>query len=231
MDATRAPAERHPAYPWLMGASLGLSAVGLYYLAGYFYGWPWGIEPAVALWLSVFGGVPALGGLFEWLALVSGSFMRGWLAADDDQAEDLADAPEPVAVSPLVGGYELDETERYHFEGLLRTFQHAAAAGSLKSGALIPAAFDNWGHWGYWTDQAAKSGLCVKANGVPTTLPADRTYAWAVGEIRKGNIIWPAEDAPAPQPLPHPFRAGLAYKLTLEKVSKGAEKVGKDEDD
>jgi hypothetical protein len=229
MDATRPATEqpRHPAYPWLVCGSLGISAVGAYYLFGYAMGWRWDWADALALWVMLTFGLPAVGDLLGFLVAA-----WDWLRRP---AEPLDPAPPPEAalpaLTPMGGGYELSEAERFYFEGLLRTFQHAAAAGSLKSGALIPAAFDNWGHWGYWTDQAAKSGLCVKANGVPTTLPADRTYAWAVGEIRKGNIIWPAEDAPAPQPLPHPFRAGLAYKLTLEKVSKGAEKVGKDEDD
>lgn len=226
--ARPAAAPRHGAYAWLMGLSLGIASVGAYYLLHYFQGWPWGWQAALALALTVFGGYPFLHDGAGFVGVFVGAVMRGFLAADDDQPGDVAPATAPV-VSPLVGGYELSETERFYFEGLLRTFQHAAAAGSLTSGALIPAAFDNWGHWGYWTDQAAKSGFCVKANGVTTALPPGRTYAWVVGEIRKGNIIWPDNDGPAPQPLPHPFSAGLTYKVTAQKVLKGAEKV--DEDD
>lgn len=236
MDAPRyATTARHWAYPWGMGASLGAGFVGLYYLAYYFWGWPWDVRAAGALWFAFVGVYPFLHDGAGALGLFIGGVARGFLAADDDQAGDEG-APGPGessrSQSPLVGGYQLDEAEQYEYEGLLRLFQHAAAAGSLTSGALIPAAFDNWGHWGYWTDRAVKSGLCVKANGVETTLPAGRTYPWAVGEIRKGNLIWRTADDPAPQPLPHPFSAGLTYKVKAQKAGKGAEKVGKvDEDD
>lgn len=226
MDATRTPAPRHWGYPWAMGASLGLAAGGLYYLACYFWGWPWGWQPAAALWLTFFGGVPGLGGLADWLALAGGRFVNFWLRSDDDQPEDVADDPAP-RTSPLVGGYLLSEPEQYIHDGLLRLFQHAAAADSLTSTALIPAAFTDPQHWGYWTNLAAKSGFCVKQNGVTTTLPAGRTYAWVVGEIRRGNIIWPDANAPAPLPLPHPFQAGLSYKVEAGKAGKGGQKAGK----
>lgn len=231
MTTTADTDTRHWAWPWLMGASLGMSAVGAYYLMVYFAAWPWGWQLACSLWLTVFGGYPFVYHTLTDLPKLAGAFARGWRAADDDRPEDVEPDPAPVAASPLVGGYLLDEAERHEYEGLLRLFQHAAAAGSLTSGALIPAAFDNWGHWGYWTDRAAKSGLCVKANGKPTTLPPGRTFAWVVGEIRKGNIIWPAADSPAPQPLPHPFRAGLEYKVEVQKAEKAGEKVKEVDDD
>lgn len=233
MDASRAGNVRHPAYPWLMGASLGLAAVGAYYLAYYFAGWPWDLRAAFALWLAFLGGYPFLHDGAGVVGVFLGALARGWVAADDDQPGDEgAPGPgEPQVTSPLVGGYLLSEPEQFVYEGLLRLFQHAAAADSLTSTALIPAAFHSWDHWTYWTDLAAKSGFCLKANGVTTKLPPNRTYAWVVGEIRKGNIIWPPDDGPAPQPLPHPFSVGLTYKVEAQKAGKGAEKVQRDEDD
>lgn len=216
-----------------MGGSLGLTAAGLYYLAHYFKGWPWGWEVGVSIWLMVFGLVPGLSWLRylpAWVAGLVGAFARGWLATDDDQPGDAEPTPDPLPRQLLVGGYQLDEFQQHIWDGLLRLFQHAAAADSLTSTALIGPAFSGTEHWGYWTNLAAASGLCVKANGVTTVLPKGRTYAWAVAEIRKGNILWPADDGgPAPQPLPYPFRAGLAYKDNVEKVEKGGYKV--DEDD
>jgi hypothetical protein len=132
----------------------------------------------------------------------------------------------------LVGGYLLNAWEQFHYDGLLLTFQHAMAAGSLKSTVLIPTAFRDWGHWTYWTDLAARNRYCDKANGVATTLPPGVEYATIIKRIKIGDFVSPDDPGgPAPQPLPHPFSIGLAYKVELQKVSKGAEKVGKDEDD
>lgn len=221
---------RHPAYPWLMCGSLGLAACALYYLLGYRVGWRWDWADAAALWVGITFGLPGLGGLALALSGAGDAFLRYWLSTDDDRREDVTDEPEPpepVTRTPLVGGYLLNELEAHCYEGLLRLFQHAAAAGSLTSGALIGPAFNSWEHWGYWTNLAARSGFCVKANGVTTELPEGRTYAWVVGQIRLGNILWPSADDPAPQPLPHPFRAGLEYKGKVEKVGKAGEKVAK----
>lgn len=223
---------------WLIGVCLGGALACAWYLGHAVFGWPWGWQIGASLVLMLAGATPA----FEWFVSLALSARAGWLhpeqafvgavlAADDDRPEDLEPEPSPVAASPLVGGYLLDEREAFYYTGLLRLFQHAAAADALTSTALIPAAFTDGKHWQYWTDLAAKSGLCVKANGVTTTLPASRTYAWAVGEIRKGNIIWPDADAPAPQPLPHPFQAGLSYKAEAGKAYKGPQKVARDDDD
>lgn len=216
---------------WLIGAAFGGAAVCAVYLLCTAAGWLWTPQIGVAVFGAVALGVPGLE--WAWQSAVAAraywlhpeqAFVGAFLAADDDRPEDVAG---PVASTPLVGGYLLDEAEQFVYEGLLRTYQHAAAAGSLTSTALIPAAFTDPQHWGYWTNLAAKSGFCIKQNGVTTTLPAGRTYAWVVGEIRRGNIIWPGADAPAPLPLPHPFQAGLTYKAELQKAGKGLEKAGK----
>lgn len=228
MDATRTPAPRHWGYPWAMGASLGLAAGGLYYLACYFWGWPWGWQPAAALWLTFFGGVPGLGGLADWLALAGGRFVNFWLRSDDDQPEDVADDPAP-RTSPLVGGGLLDSWEQYHYNGLLLFLDHAEAANSLTSTALIPAAFTDGKHWGYWAGVLSASQLCVKTNGVATTLPAGRTWAWAKRQVRNGLFETPEDLGAAPPALPHPYREGLKYGTNPkpEKAGKGGQKVEK----
>lgn len=218
---------------WLIGAALGGSAACAAYLLCIVGGWPWTwqIGATVAMGVALF--VPGIE--YAWQSAVAAraywlnpeqAIVGAFVAADDDRPEDLGD-DERRQPTPLVGGYLLDEAEQYIYTGLLRLFQHAAAAGSLTSTALIPAAFTQPEQWVYWTDLAAKSGLCVKANGVATALPPSRTYAWAVGEIRKGNIIWPTADSPAPQPLPHPFAVGLIYKAEPQKAGKGGPKVDK----
>lgn len=217
---------RHWAYPWLMGFSLGVAAVGCYGLGCYFRDWPWGYEAALALWALCFGGVPVLAELPGGLAALLGAFLRGWrgepveLAGESDAAPVVVPPP-----APLVGGYLLSEREQFYYEGLLRLFQHAAAADSLTSPALIGPAFTDPKHWGFWTDLAAHSGFCVKSNGVTTVLPKGRTYAWVVAEIRKGNILWPGGDAPALEPLPHPFVVGLSYGVNVGKAAKGLQKA------
>lgn len=213
-----------------MGASVGLGTCGLYGLACYFWGWPWGWEAAAALWLACFGSIPALGGLSEWLALVVGAFARGFLAADDDRPEDVAADPAP-RTSPLVGGGLLDSWEQYHYNGLLLFLDHAEAANSLTSTALVPAAFTDGKHWGYWAGVLAASQLCVKSNGVATTLPQGRTWAWAKRQVRNGLFETPEDLGAAPPPPPHPFREGLIYNLKPEKAGKGGQKVERDEDD
>lgn len=221
---------------WLIGAALGGSAACATYLLCVVGGWPWTwqIGATVAAGVALF--VPGIE--YAWQSVVSAraywlnpeqAIAGAFLATDDDRPEDMGDGEQRQS-TPLVGGYLLSEPEQFVYEGLLRLFQHAAAAGALTSTALIPAAFHNWDHWTYWTDLAAKSGFCLKANGVTTKLPPNRTYAWAVGEIRKGNIIWPPDDGPAPQPLPHPFTVGLIYKVDAQKVQKGGQKVGEHDD-
>lgn len=226
-DAPRAAvrATDHPVYPWLMGASLGLSAAGLYYLAGYFWGWPWGIEPALSLWLTVFGGYPFL----YHLPALAGAFMRGLLARDDDRREDVEPEPEPRQQSTLVGGYILGPWLQYHYDGLLLYFQHAAAAGKLTSTALIPAAFTDPAHWKYWSDIAAANRLVDKANGIETVMPPGRDYTWAIKRLRAGDFDVPEGDGgPAPQAQPHPFSVGLRYKVELGKAGKGGPKADED---
>lgn len=233
MDAPRyATTARHWAYPWGMGASLGAGFVGLYYLAYYFWDWPWDVRAAGALWLAWLGVYPFLHDGAGALGLFIGGVARGFLAADDDQAGDDG-APGPGdagrSQSPLVGGGLLDSWEQYHHDGLLLYLDHAEAAGALTSTALIPAAFTDGKHWGYWAGVLAASQLCVKSNGVATTLPAGRTWAWAKRQVRNGLFETPEDLGAAPPALPHPFRPGLAYNLKPEKAGKAPKKV--DEDD
>lgn len=232
MNTYRADGYRHPAYPWLLCGSLGTAAVALYYLFGERIGWRWDLADAAALWVAVTFGLPGVGGLLEGLPLIAGAFMRGLAAADDDQPEDVADTP-ARAVSPLVGGGLLDSWEQYHHDGLLLFLDHAEAADSLTSTALIPAAFTDGKHWGYWAGVLAASQLCVKSNGVATTLPQGRTWAWAKRQVRNGLFETPEDLGTAPPALPHPYREGLKYGTNLksEKAGKGGLKVERDEDD
>lgn len=204
---------RHWAWPWLMGASLGMSAVGGYYLLVYFKGWRWGWELAGSLWLTVFGGYPFLYHTLNGLPKLLGAFARGW--KEGGAPPEVGPAPKPAeagrSVSPLVGGGLLSAWEQYHYDGLLTLLDHAEAADSLTSTALIPAAFVDGKQWGYWTGILAASHICNKANGVATTLPQGRTWAWAKRQVRNGLFETP-EDLGAPPPaLPHPFRPGLEY--------------------
>ena len=104
MDAPRyATTARHWAYPWGMGASLGAGFVGLYYLAYYFWGWPWDVRAAGALWFAFVGVYPFLHDGAGALGLFIGGVARGFLAADDDQAGDEgAPGPGESIQTPLV---------------------------------------------------------------------------------------------------------------------------------
>lgn len=232
MNTIRADSDyRHPAYPWLLCGSLGFAACALYYLLGYRVGWHWDWADAAALWVAFAFGLPGLGGLLGALPLVIGAFMRGLLGADDDQPGDEGAEAQPSgrALSPLVGGGLLSAWEQYHFDGLLGLLDHAEAADSLTSTALIPAAFTDGKHWGYWVGVFAASQLCVKINGVATTLPAGRSWAWARRQVLNGLFETPEDLGAPPPPPPHPFRPGLEYKPKLAKAGKAGQKV--DEDD
>lgn len=236
MNAYRADGYRHPLYPWLLCGSLGAAACALYYLFGDRIGWRWDLADAAALWVAVTFGLPGLGGLLEGLPLIVGGFMRGFLAADDDQAgDDGAPGPGDSArsVSPLVGGGLLSAWEQYHFDGLLTLLDHAEAADSLTSLALIPAAFADGKHWGYWVGILAASGICHKNNGIATALPAGRTWAWAKRQVRNGAFEAPEDTGADPTSPPHPYREGLKYgtRPKPEKAGKGPEKAAKDDDD
>ena len=220
---------RSPAYPWLLCGSLGFAACALYYLLGFRIGWRWDLADAAALWVAITFGLPGLGGLLEALPVIVGAFARGWLAADDDEPGDVADEQPTPRTSPLVGGGLLDSWEQYHYNGLLLFLDHAEAANSLTSTALIPAAFTDGKHWGYWVSVLAASQLCVKSNGVATTLPQGRTWAWAKRQVRNGLFETPEDLGAAPPALPHPYREGLKYGTNPkpEKAGKGGQKVEK----